>query len=261
MLSSRAILTVRCRPERAGDSAARHLRSLLSYLEVRDQSGIRLASPDLGGLIRHAASRSLDQPAGALFGPHGPAGRQQREKLYRYVLASSRNLARYPPRHSNNRAFYLMVISPEDATELNLRHLSRAVMSRLEHDLAPLPLPPWVGAEHYNTAHPHAHIALAGRRQGKSLDFKTVIITRSRLARMKTALSLELERQRSQTRQLARPEWSLDRRQPALPRVPDQWHCSELLGVVMERVLTWEEAESGAPAPAAERRRDHLLER
>ncbi|MGH7860818.1 MAG: hypothetical protein ACRENM_03760 [Candidatus Dormibacteraceae bacterium] len=261
MLSSRAILTVRCQPERGGDSAARHLRSLLRYLEVRDQSGIRLGSPDLGGLIRHAASRNLEQPAGPLFGPHGPVGRRQGENLYRYVLASSQNLARYPPRHSNNRAFYLMVISPEDGTELNLRHLSRAVMSRLGHDLAPLPLPPWVGAEHYNTAHPHAHIALAGRRQGEGRDFKTVIITRSRLARMKTALRLELERQRSQTRQLARPEWSLDRRQPQLPSAPEQWRCSELVEVVMERVRTWDEAEAGAPGPAGKRRRDQVLER
>jgi hypothetical protein len=57
-------------------------------------------------------------------------------------------------------------------------------------------LPTWIAGEHRNTAHPHVHLILAGRREVKSGDFRTLLITKDRLARMKGALRLEMTRQR-----------------------------------------------------------------
>jgi hypothetical protein len=66
-------------------------------------------------------------------------------------------------------------------------------MRGLERDAGPLP--PWVAAVHRNTQHPHVHIVMAARREVSPDRFKTLIITRPRLARMKESLAQEMSRQ------------------------------------------------------------------
>lgn len=92
-----------------------------------------------------------------------------------------------------------MVLSPEDARGLDLRQLTRAVMTQLERD-AGGELGPWIAAEHRNTAHPHVHIVLAARRPAGPGRYSELLITRPRLERMKHSLAREISRQREHLR-------------------------------------------------------------
>jgi hypothetical protein len=67
-------------------------------------------------------------------------------------------------------------------------------MDQLESDLGGQAQ--WLAAEHRNTRHPHVHIVMAGLREVGPGQFRSVLLTRGRLERMKQALVLELQRQR-----------------------------------------------------------------
>src|SRR5207302_4436832 len=101
----------------------------------------------------------------------------------------------------------------EHAQGLDLRRLTLAAMSQLEKDLGTY-LPPWLAAEHRNTAHPHVHVVLAARREVAPGEFRALMLTKPRLARMKEALAHEIERQR----RLERP--SLKQVRTAVPLTP-----------------------------------------
>ena len=73
-------------------------------------------------------------------------------------------------------------------------------MSQLEQDTGHR-LPPWIAAEHRNTAHPHVHVILAARREEERGRFRELRISPRRLARMKESLTHELERQRGERTQ------------------------------------------------------------
>ena len=114
------------------------------------------------------------------------------------------------------RAVYRMVISPERAAGLDLERLTRAAVARLERESgAGLR---WIAAIHRNTAHHHVHLVLAGMREDGHGGFAMVDLTKPRLAAMKEALLLEIERQRTErtpTQELARVVASAARIEPA----------------------------------------------
>jgi hypothetical protein len=56
----------------------------------------------------------------------------------------------------------------------------------------------WIAAIHRNTDHHHVHLVLAGMRGDGAGGFQRVDVTKPRLAAMKEALSLEIERQRAE---------------------------------------------------------------
>jgi type IV secretory pathway VirD2 relaxase len=56
--------------------------------------------------------------------------------------------------------FWKLIISPEFGDRADLKRLTRDLVSRMEKDLG-MPLE-WVAAAHYNTEHPHVHMALRG---------------------------------------------------------------------------------------------------
>jgi type IV secretory pathway VirD2 relaxase len=61
-----------------------------------------------------------------------------------------------------------LIVSPEFGDRTDLKRLTRDLMSQMERDLG-TPLE-WVAVAHYNTAHPHAHVALRGvGAEGRSL--------------------------------------------------------------------------------------------
>ncbi len=74
------------------------------------------------------------------------------------------------PRQFNNRSRlderqFRFMISPEDGAEMaDLRSFTRTLMKQVERDLGRGV--DWVAASHYNTAHPHVHIAVRGGRPG-----------------------------------------------------------------------------------------------
>ncbi len=77
-------------------------------------------------------------------------------------------------------------------------------MAQLEFDAGGLG--PWIAAEHRNTMHPHVHIVLAAKREVAPGRYRSVLVTRERLGRMKLALAHDNSRQR-EGRPLDR-EWS-----------------------------------------------------
>ena len=91
-----------------------------------------------------------------------------------------------------------MVLSPERADGLDLKALTRAAMDQLGRDAGGTP--PWIAAIHRNTKHPHVHIVMAARRELTPGRFRTVVVNRERLARMKLAVGRELVLERGGAR-------------------------------------------------------------
>ncbi|WP_298307355.1 DUF3363 domain-containing protein [uncultured Erythrobacter sp.] len=71
-------------------------------------------------------------------------------------------------RSCDDRHQFRLIVSPEDAEDLDLRRFTRELMDRAERDLgARLD---WVAANHFNTDNPHTHIIIRGREtSGKDL--------------------------------------------------------------------------------------------
>lgn len=63
---------------------------------------------------------------------------------------------------SGDQRLFKFIISPEFGDRLNLQQLTRDLMARMERDLATRL--DWVAVSHFNTEHPHVHVALRGRR-------------------------------------------------------------------------------------------------
>jgi type IV secretory pathway VirD2 relaxase len=61
---------------------------------------------------------------------------------------------------ARDQRMWKVIISPEFGERVDLTRLTRDVMNRAEKDLA-TPLE-WVAVAHFNTEHPHVHVALRG---------------------------------------------------------------------------------------------------
>ena len=59
-----------------------------------------------------------------------------------------------------------LIVSPEFGERLDLDRLNRDLMNRMEKDLGTKL--EWVAVTHFNTEHPHVHVALRGIRDDKS---------------------------------------------------------------------------------------------
>jgi hypothetical protein len=200
-MSERCILAVRWTA--AGASARKAVGGFLRYVQHRD-----LHTPDTApngevrGLLKYVAYRDQAAARAELFGSAGTLGSTERKAFADYV---ARSLEQSHPQlygtrgggqADRRRAVYRMVISPERADGLDLRRLTGAVIGRLETELGASGLQ-WMAAIHRNTAHPHIHLVLAGMRQDGE-GFARVDLTKRRLAAMKEALALEIERQRGE---------------------------------------------------------------
>jgi type IV secretory pathway VirD2 relaxase len=65
---------------------------------------------------------------------------------------------------AHDSLLWKLILSPEFGDRLDLERLTRGTMARMEQDLG-TPLE-WVAVMHYNTEHPHVHIAVRGVRAG-----------------------------------------------------------------------------------------------
>jgi type IV secretory pathway VirD2 relaxase len=65
---------------------------------------------------------------------------------------------------SKDQLLWKLILSPEFGDRLDLERLTRDTMARMEQDLGTRL--EWVAALHYNTEHPHVHVALRGVRSG-----------------------------------------------------------------------------------------------
>jgi type IV secretory pathway VirD2 relaxase len=69
---------------------------------------------------------------------------------------------------ASDERFWKLIVSPEFGDRADLKRLTRDLVSRMERDLG-TPLQ-WVAVAHYNTEHPHVHVALRGiGPEGRSL--------------------------------------------------------------------------------------------
>jgi hypothetical protein len=64
---------------------------------------------------------------------------------------------------AGDERIFKIIVSPEFGERLNLKELTKKLIRLMEKDLG-TPLQ-WVAATHFNTEHPHIHIALRGRDQ------------------------------------------------------------------------------------------------
>lgn len=186
MTGDRCILSVKFVP--AG--SAKGLGAFLRYVQFRDQHQDLARDRALTGLTQYIAHRDRSAPGGRLFGPNGNSGDLDRRALLAYISRSLRSdeKGRAP------RAAYRMVLSPEHAEGLDLKALTRAAMEQLGRDAGGSP--PWIAAIHRNTVHPHVHIVMAARREVGPGQFRTVLVSKPRLARMKLAIGHEMSRER-----------------------------------------------------------------
>ena len=66
---------------------------------------------------------------------------------------------------AGDERLWKVIISPEFGDRVDLKRLARDVMSRVDRDLGGGPLE-WIAVAHYNTGHPHVHVALRGADSG-----------------------------------------------------------------------------------------------
>jgi len=183
-----AILSVKYLAMPSAGAARTAVNGFVRYIQYRDHH--EDVAGDTSRMVRYLGYRDPTSQRGQLFDRAGKAGDLERKALVAHVRRSLRDL---PSGSHPQRAVYRLVVSPADAGGLDLRELARATMRGLERDAGPLP--PWVAAIHRNTQHPHVHIVMAARREVSPDRFKTLIITRPRLATMKESLARELSRQ------------------------------------------------------------------
>ena len=196
MKSNRAILRV----NRTYASAAvgNAVGDFLRYIHYRDPIQRGEDGHGLPGLVRYVAQRDQTSPEGRLFTRNRNVGDRERRALARFVRRSLEAVpaAVLERKWSGVTAAYRFVVSPEDARGLDLRRLTLEIMRQLEQDAGDLP--PWIAAEHRNTAHPHIHIVMSARREVAPGQFRAIVVTPPRLARMKALMSREIELQRGE---------------------------------------------------------------
>jgi hypothetical protein len=202
-MSERVILALKYSPSGSASQVRKAVGGFLRYVQHRDLHPTEPLSkprPEVSGLLKYVAFRDKASARAELFGPSGTLGSSERKAFASFVAGAIEGSqpqlyrARDGQLHDRRRAVYRMVISPENASGLDLRNLTVAAVAALERESgADLR---WIAAIHRNTAHHHVHLVLAGMRGDGRAGFTRVDITKPRLAAMKAALSLEIERQR-----------------------------------------------------------------
>lgn len=141
-----------------------------------------------------------DGSKGVLYGPDGPTRSESFEE----------------PRPGEERQ-YRLIVSPEDATDLDLTAYVRRLMGQVEKDLGQ-PLE-WAAVNHHDTEHPHAHAVLRGvDKDGRDVRFDRAYISNGlrwraqELATLELGPRTELEVQRTRAKEIGQERYtSLDR--------------------------------------------------
>jgi len=183
----------------------RAVSGFLRYIQHRDlhpTAKQQRSRSDIAGLVKYVAYRDQASSRAELFGPEGSLGTKARKDFVAFVTRSIEDSeaqlfrSRAGTVMDRRRAVSRFLISPESAQGLDLQRLARAAVSRLQLEMGVSDLR-WIAAIHRNTAHHHVHLVLAGMRTDQTGGYRRVDITKPRLAAIKEALGLEIERQRS----------------------------------------------------------------
>jgi hypothetical protein len=211
-MSERCFVKVAFDPGSSGSQVRRAVGGFLRYIQHRDvhpTSKVARPTPDVAGLVKYVAFRDKASARAELFGPQGALGTKERKDFVGFVSRSIEGSESqiFRTRAGNvmdrRRAVSRFLISPESAQGLDLDRLTRVAVSRLESEMGVSGLR-WIAAIHRNTAHHHVHLVVAGMRADATGGYRRVDITKPRLAAMKEALGLEIERQRAEREPSAR---------------------------------------------------------
>jgi hypothetical protein len=205
-VSERCIVRVKFTPAGAGAEVRRAVSGFLRYVQHRDLHPDSTPPPPtakVAGLPKYVAYRDKASARAELFGPRGALGTQERKDFADFVARSIEGSqpqvfrTRDGRAMDRRRAVSRFVISPERAQGLDLEALTRALVGRLESEMGISELR-WIAAIHRNTRHHHVHLVLAGMHEDAAGGYRRVDVSKPRLAAMKHAVSLEIERQRDE---------------------------------------------------------------
>ena len=141
-------------------------------------TGAKAASLHLRYLERDGVEK--DGSKGVLYGPSGPVRARTFEQ----------------PRADEKHQFRL-IVSPEDAGELDLTGYVRTLMARVERDLGRKL--EWAAVNHYDTDHPHAHLVVRGvAKVGRELRLDRAYISHGLRWRAQQLATEELGPRREQ---------------------------------------------------------------
>jgi hypothetical protein len=194
-LSERCIVRVRFTPTGTSADVRRTVNGFVKYIQHRD------LHPEVGGLLKYVAHRDKASSRAELFGPQGVVGTQGRKEFAAFVV---RSIERSRPQlfrsrkggfMDRRRAVHRLVISPERAQGLDLEKLTRAAVAQLESDMGVTNLR-WIAAIHRNTRHHHVHLVVAGMHEDGNGGYRRVDVSKPRLAAVKQAVGLEIDRER-----------------------------------------------------------------
>ncbi len=169
-----------------------------AHLQKLGKHGAQAAARHLRYIERDGVEK--DGSPGVLYGPEAPVSRETFEQ----------------PRLGERHQFRL-IVSPEDARDLDLTDYVRELMVRVERDLGRSI--EWAAVNHHDTEHPHAHVIVRGVcREGGTLRMDRAYISRGlrwtaqELATEWLGPRLENELRRALEREVAQQRFtSLDR--------------------------------------------------
>ncbi|MGL4263354.1 MAG: DUF3363 domain-containing protein [Afipia sp.] len=155
-------------------SGQRLRRVIVKARIVKLKAGSKRADAHLRYLQRDGTTR--DGARGTLYGPDTDTmdGRD------------------FLDRGRDDRHQFRFIVAPEDGDRLqDLRGFTRDVMRQMEEDLGTKL--DWVGIDHFNTGHPHSHVAIRGKDDlGKDLIIAQDYITDGLRIRAQERVTLEL---------------------------------------------------------------------
>jgi hypothetical protein len=203
-MSDRCIVRVKFTPAGSSSEVRRAVDGFLRYVQHRDlhpDSTPGRPTPEVSGLLKYVTYRDRADTRAELFGTQGPLGSTERKEFAEFVTRSITESKPQPFQTRDGRltdrrrAVSRFVISPEHPRDLDLLALTRAGVGSLEAETGVHGLR-WIAAIHRNTRHHHVHLVLAGMAEDGAGSYRRVDVTKHRLAAMKEAIALEIERQR-----------------------------------------------------------------
>ena len=216
--------------QRAGGTVSRKSRSRGAVVKARVVRHAGRGAPlatHLSYLRREGVTR--DGEKARLFGPGTDDADRQA----------------FAERCEDDRHHFRFIVSPDDALEMSdLKTFARDLVGQMEKDLGTKL--DWVGADHWNTEHPHVHLIVRGvREDGENLVISRDYIKEGMRDRARDLITQELgprtdqEIRRTLERQIAAERWTnLDRQlardstrtgvidlAPHPDRQPDEFHA------------------------------------
>jgi hypothetical protein len=202
-LTERCFVKVEFDPATSPGGVRNMVGGFLRYIQHRDlhpRPALERVTADVAGLVKYVAFRDKASSRAELFGPKGALGTPGRRQFVEFVTHS---IAGSSPQLFRTRTGELMdrrravsrfLLSPEDASGLDLHLLARAAVVAIAGDMGVGRLQ-WIAAIHRNTPHHHVHLVIAGMYQVEG-GYRRLDIPKRRLAAIKEAIGLEIERQR-----------------------------------------------------------------